>query len=119
MGASSVTGVSGVGSAEKSGLKGPNNMRNQYVPQVCPHIVAAGVATIAAGKTEEAVVLPRALANSAAKYVVMVTPIDAAVSACSVAKTDTDGVMTGFTVTGSGAGDFQWMVVTIGYGLDA
>jgi hypothetical protein len=100
-------------------MKGPNNLRNQYVPQVCPHIVASGIATIANGQTEKAVALPEALAKAAANYVVMVTPVTNTVGDHRVAKTDTNGVMTGFTVTGAGAGEFMWLVATIGYGLDA
>jgi len=132
MGASTVTGR-GQGSAEKSGLKGPSNMRNMFVPQLCPHVVMAGeVVTGGVGDQDEGqavVYFPEGpLPKSEVSYVVLVTPLvevgDAHASDWYVTKTDASSQFDHFhifsTLTGSTSqvGRFMYEVVTVGFGLD-
>ncbi len=117
MGASSVTGVSGVGSAEKLGMKGPGNGRNQYVPLVSPHVVAAGSVTCSSNVAT--VVFPTPLAKAASNYVVMLTSFDASGANASevvvTAKTDVSGVFASFAVAATDAAQVvEWVVFTKG-----
>lgn len=109
MGATSVTGK-GLGAARTQ--KGPGNGRDFWVPQVNPHIIAAGVATLANGTV--AVVFPAALDD--ANYVVMLTPKATLASQAYV----TNVATTGFTITAAGGGteQVQWAAVKAGLGLD-
>lgn len=116
MGASSVTGV-GLGAAEKLGIKGPGNLRNEFVPQVCPHVVAAGTGLI---KTNAcAVAFPEPLALSKTHYVVMWSSEAATLASPYVTKNDTDSKFSDFVITGTAADNtvIDWIVVTAGWGL--
>jgi hypothetical protein len=109
MGATSVTGV-GPGSAE-AGVKGPGNGRNIYVPQVSPHVLAAGSGVLAGGALT--VTFPSALAGSESGYVVMLTT-DAAVAAVAAKTDDADGNFASFDIAGTGTDSVMWMVVNAG-----
>lgn len=116
MGATSVTGV-GVGSSEKSGLKGPGNLRNHFVPVVSPHVVCAG--TVTASSNVLTVTFPTPLSGGGAKYVVMLTVVDSAINASDIvvtAKTDnTDGDFESFAIaTQDAAQVVDYMVVSKG-----
>lgn len=108
MGASSVTGV-GLGGAENQ--KGPGNGRNQYVPLITPHVVAAGSTALVGGSYTHT--FPEVLAETKANYAVVVTSRAAAVAYCST-KTDTDSKFSSFVVTGTGTNEFDWIVVKTG-----
>lgn len=109
MGATSVTGK-GLGAARTQ--KGPGNGRDYWVPQVNPHVVAAGTATLAAGTVN--VKFPAVLAD--ANYVVMVTPTETLANQAYVTSVAT----TGFTIAVSGGGteEVQWVAIKAGLGLD-
>lgn len=126
MTASSVEGI-GAGSAQRSGLRGPSNGRNNFVPQVCPHIVAAG--EVETGTTElpltgfAAVTLPKALPTSSwDDYQIFVTPIFEAHAPTSwyVVKIVTQPIAIFVIVTDATQGQARLMytVVTSGLGLD-
>lgn len=114
MGATSVTGVSGAGMAYNQ--KGPGNLRNQNVPQICPHVVAAGEVTLAAGAAT--VTFPAALSGSESGYVVMLTPRAANLASVSAKTDDADSNFASFAIAGNGTDEVGWMVVKIGWGLD-
>jgi hypothetical protein len=134
MGASSVTGV-GLGSATNSGLKGPSNGRNFFVPQLCPHVVMAGEVVTAHATDQYAgqatVYFPEGpLPKSETEYVVMLTPftrdeLDIRATAWYVVKNDdTNDQFDHFdiysTISGSTGqvGRFMYEVLTVGFGLD-
>lgn len=111
MGATSVTGK-GLGAARTQ--KGPGNGRNFNVPQVNPHIVAAGVATLASNAA--AVAFSPALPEVPAHYAVVVMGVAAGDIYVTKAGTTT---FTGFTITSANAtGEVDWVVVKCGLGLD-
>lgn len=116
MGATSVTGK-GVG-ASYGGIKGPGNNRNFFVPQITPHIVAAGVVTLSGGTAT--VTFPTALTGSGSsttvpKYVVMLTARSATTTLPRVTTlTDTSGNFASFVITGNGTDVIGWTVVTTG-----
>ena len=108
------TSVTGRGQGVATNQKGPGNNRNFFVPQINPHVVAAGTVAMAAG-TEE-VYFPNDLPNAAANYAVIVTGRtndDAYVSA----KTDVSSAFSSFTITATQQ-TVDWVVVSVGYGLD-
>ena len=114
MGATSVTGV-GPGAAE--GNKGPGNGRDQFVPLLTPHVVAAGTVTMA-GETAT-VTFPTPLTGSETGYVVIATVEANAGAAHEIAisaKTDNaDDDFASFTVVGVGStDDVMWSVLTTG-----
>ncbi|MCK9458642.1 MAG: hypothetical protein M0R80_03300 [Proteobacteria bacterium] len=117
MGASSVTGV---GQGVAANLKGPGNNRSFCVPQVCPHVVAAGVGTAAANSLT--VTFPDALDLAAANYVVLVTALGAGAAthnASVVTKHDTSSKFDYFTIYSEGATDeIDWVVIRTGWGID-
>ena len=135
MGANSVTGV-GLGSAEKSGLKGPSNGRNMFVPQICPHVVMAGIVETVNEDGDVysgTVTFPQGpLPLGKDSYIVMVTPVvdsdigSAPTEVWYVTRTETDGQMVSFTVTTTWTAlqvratvpTFMYEVVTAGMGLD-
>jgi len=119
MGATSVTGK-GRGMAKN--LKGPGNERNYFVPQVTPHIVLAGRASISGG--QGTVTFPNALAGAADDYVVMlqVTNTSAAAHGATVhTKTNnSDGKFSSFIIKTENATDpVEYMIVKAGFGLEA
>lgn len=116
MGASSVTGV---GNGAALSQKGPGNGRNYFVPQVNPHVVAAGTVTLAAGTAT--VTFPVALAEAAANYAVMAIPDETIGTSLFVTKADTNSKFSAFTVAetgGASTADVMWVVVKAGFGLD-
>ena len=113
MGASSVTGH-GLGSAFP-GVKGPGNGRNVGVPQVNPHVVAAGNVALVAGAAT--ITFPNVLPEAAANYVVLLTPVAAHLTTVG-AKTNVDSQFSSFTIVGTGTDTVGWVVVKAGYGLD-
>jgi hypothetical protein len=132
MGAASVTGV-GTGSAERSGLKGPGNGRNMFVPQLCPHVVASGVVTTDSSGWADIYFPQGPLPKSKDHYVVFITPKYAQVNLVdgtrpvdwSTSKTNnSDGLFRYFSIWSEraddayGADTFVYSVVTVGFGLD-
>ena len=120
MGATSVTGVSGHGSAEGHGVKGPHNGRDIYLPIVGPHVVCAGNVTLSAGAAQ--VDLPDGFVKgSHTGYSVFLQPINGAVNANETVVVamvdDSDGNFDFFTVAGTGTEVVMWMVVKNGYGV--
>ena len=114
MGASTVTGK-GMGAAHN--LKGPGNNRNYFVPQVNPHVVAAGEVALVGGSLT--VTFPNALAGGEARYVVVLTSTTANAAYVS-AKTDNgDGNFASFEITGTGTDTIGWAVLKTGWGLEA
>jgi hypothetical protein len=119
MGATSVTGI-GMGMAYNQ--KGPGNNRNQFVPEVCPHVIAAGSATCAANAAT--VWFPDHLDAAAANYVVMLTSYDVEAAATHnvhvVTKHDnTASKFDYFTIYSETADDVvDWVVINKGLGLD-
>jgi len=113
MPASSVTGVSGPGSSEGHGMKGPGNARNAFVPLVSPHVVVAGSVALVGGA---ATVSFPPLAHSYVQYVVMVTPIGAsATPAWVISKADNaDGNMISFNLGGTGTQRVEYAVIKAG-----
>lgn len=115
MGASSVTGVSGSGSAENAGQKGPGNGRNQYVPLVSPHVVAAG--TVTCSSNVATVTFGDALAGAPSKYVVLLTPVDSAVNATETVVTAKAGstTFTSFSIAATDSAQVvAWAVISCG-----
>jgi hypothetical protein len=134
MGASSVTGT-GPGSAEKSGLKGPSNGRNMFVPQICPHVVMTGEVEVNENNVATVSFPEGPLPLGEENYVVMVTPVcddldnDAEVENWYVVKTDVSGQFDHFHIYASIEAEeeeegelptakFAYEVVTVGFGLD-
>jgi hypothetical protein len=112
MGATSVTGV---GQGMATNQKGPGNGRNYFVPQVNPHVVAAGTAVLVGGA--KTITFPSALSDSETEYAVLLTS-ETANAAYVSAKTDSSSQFASFTITGTGTDNIMWMVVKNGYGLD-
>jgi hypothetical protein len=116
MGATSVTGV-GPGSA-RAGVKGPGNGRSHFVPQLNPHVVAAGIVTMAGGT--QLVTFPSALAGSETGYIVVVQNSSSVTEAYVDTKTDASGDFASFLITTADVDAvIMWMVVNAGHGLDA
>lgn len=109
MGATSVTGK-GNGTAD-AGVKGPQNNRNHFVPQLSPHVVAAGEVALVAGSAT--ITLPD-LSDAATNYIVMTEVLGSANTSYADNKTDTSGVMTSFDITGTGTDTVQWAVIRKG-----
>ena len=108
MGATSVTGV-GNGAAD-AGVKGPGNGRNHFVPQIGPHILAAGSGVLVGGALT--VTLPSPLSGSESGYVVMVRS-ESANEASILAKTDdSDSNFVSFNIVGTGTDAVMWMVAS-------
>ena len=102
-------GPSGPGSAMGAGVKGPGNGRNIFVPLVSPHIVAAGNATIPVATT--IVVSLQGLTGAATDYSVQANGPHAVTV---TAKTETAGVLTSITLTGTNTDVVDYVVTTIG-----
>lgn len=111
------TSVTGTGTGAAATQKGPGNGRNYWVPQVNPHVVAAGVATLDSS-AHTVVVTFGPLPLAAANYAVLVTSETSTTGALYVTKTDTSSKFTSFTVTGTGDGSVSWAIVSAGLGLD-
>jgi hypothetical protein len=111
MGASSVTGISGPGSAE--GLnKGPGNGRNQYVPLVSPHVIAAGTVTLSSNTA--VVELPKPAAQPASGYAILVTGSTAAAYITGSSNDATTGGLTNFTIHGGSTDSVSYAIVQAG-----
>ena len=116
MSATSVTGLSGKGIAY--GARGPGNKRNQFVPNVCPHVVASGKidATIGGAAT---VVFSDPLVGDKTDYIVLLMGQDDATGSVIITKNATSNKMTGFTVASATASvGLGWVVVNLGQGID-
>lgn len=114
---SGATTTQGAGPGAARNLKGPGNGRNYFVPQVNPHVVAAGTATLDSGVAT--VTFPNELTGSESNYVVMATA-ESSNNVGVSAKTDdtSSGNFESFDLTGSGTDDVMWMVVKAGFGLE-
>jgi hypothetical protein len=113
MAASSVTGKGhGAGYANK----GPHNGRQLYVPLHSPHVLAAGVATMATGTAT--VTFPTPLADSKVKYIVMLTAQSATTTVARVTTlTDnSDASFASFVITAGTSDVVAWTVINIGPG---
>lgn len=113
MGATSVTGK---GRGAASGLKGPGNNRNYFVPQVNPHVVAAGTITLSSGAGE--VTFPNALPLSEDKYVVMLTAEATTNTYVSAKNDNSDDQFASFEIAGGTTDDVMWAVIKKGWGLE-
>jgi hypothetical protein len=117
MGATSVTGVSGVGSAEGH-TKGPNNSRNTYVPLVGPRVIAAGHGQLSTGTL--VVYMPTPIPNGA-NLILSVTEILVSSAVTSDAATIGDvtlnvgGDLIQFTIKGTNNNYVNWLVVNPGF----
>lgn len=114
MGSTNTQGSSGAGSAY--GQKGPGNGRNYYVPQITPHVIAAGYETLSG--TTKVVNFPKSLGKDKAEYAVILTSDSTTVTYVSARTNDTDGFFSGFTITSGNNAHVSWIVVNIGLGLD-
>lgn len=126
MGASSVTGVSGNGSAEGFS-KGPGNGRNIYAPLSSPHIIYCGRATLTSGGESAhttTVSLPTPLPESVVKYGIFLQVVSTSLdndsnvtSADVVVDTSSsdngDGQFYRFTIHGTFSNTVvNWMIVS-------
>ena len=109
MGATSVTGV-GPGAAD--GNKGPGNGRDQFVPLLTPHVVAAGTAVLAAGAAT--VTFPSALSGSETGYSVMLTPEAANLASVSAKTDNSDSDFESFAIAGTATDSVMWSVIKTG-----
>ena len=109
MGATSVTGV-GPGAAD--GNKGPGNGRDQFVPLLTPHVVAAGTVVLAAGAAT--VTFPTPLDGSETNYAVMLTPEATNLASVSAKTDDSDGDFASFAIAGTGTDHVMWSVIKTG-----
>lgn len=111
MGATSVTGVSGVGSAAGN-QKGSEHMSLGVSKLIGPKVSAAGSVTCSG--TTGAVVIP-ALTGSVSDYVIILTSNSATAAYVSTALAEVDD--TGdwsFTVTGASGAVVAWIIVKKG-----
>jgi len=115
MGATSVTGT-GPGAAH-AGVKGPHNGRDFFVPQITPHIIAAGTVALAAGTAT--VTFANPLSGSETGYVVHVTSEGTGNAAVTTKTDNSDGNFASFVITGTGTDSVMWMVANAGMGLNA
>jgi hypothetical protein len=109
MAATSVTGVSGNGSAETN--RGPGNNRNQYVSLLDPHVVYSGYATPSGAEPGSPVFytinLPSNLKDLPEKLTLMI-----AGKAFVITKNlDSDGLVESFGVIGTKKGGFDFVVI--------
>ena len=111
MGATSVTGV-GPGAAD--GNKGPGNGREQFVPLLTPHVVAAGTATLPGVISIVTVTFPNVLAASETEYAVIVTGEGTNNTFISAKTDDANSLFASFEITGNATQDVGWMVVSNG-----
>lgn len=111
MGATSVTGV-GKGSAY--GNKGPHNGRDQFVSNLSPHVVAAGLAELTG--TTLTVTFPTPLVGSKTKYAVLLTSAEASTTPAQVTTltNNSDGDFASFEITNASGKDTFWMIVLKG-----
>jgi hypothetical protein len=109
MGATSVTGV-GPGAAD--GNKGPGNGRDQFVPLLTPHVVAAGTVVLAGGVAT--VTFPTPLDGSEVNYSVMLTPEAANLASVSAKTDNSDGDFASFAVAGGATDNVMWTVIKTG-----
>jgi hypothetical protein len=109
MGATSVTGV-GPGAAD--GNKGPGNGRDQFVPLLTPHVVAAGTVALVAGAAT--VTFPTALDGSETGYAVILTPEATNLASVSAKTDNSDGDFESFAIAGTGTDSVMWAVVKTG-----
>ena len=116
MGATSVTGVSGVGSAERKGNKGSERMTLGVDRLVGPRVVMAGVATVGQGGTVD-VELPN-LVGTVSQYSIQLTPNTGAATFSNFALTGTTNEdltsSAGFTITGTAGAVVYWSVLKNG-----
>ena len=113
MGATSVTGV---GQGAAYGNKGPHNGRDQYVPLLSPHVVAAGFADLSG--TTLTVTFPTPLPGSGAasntgKYVVILTSCEASTTPAQVTTltNNSDGDFASFEITNASGKNTFWAVI--------
>lgn len=108
------TSTQGTGAGPAFNNKGPGNGRNQYVPLVSPHIVAAGLAELT--DTTFTVTFPTPLVGGKASYAVILTAAEANTTAVQVTTlTDnSDGDFASFVITTASGKDVFWAVVKKG-----
>ena len=113
MSASSVTGLSGPGSAE--GLnRGPGNGRNTYVSLISPHVFTAETVTVGGAGTV-LVTFTDPVPGDKANYVVLLTNNTGARAPWVSTKTnDTAGNFNSFTITGTASDVVSYAVVSVG-----
>ena len=116
MSATTVTGQSGRGIAY--GMRGPGNKRNQFVPNVSPHIVAAGNVAMVSGT---ATVQLRATLNMpVTNYAVSAVSQSSTTAVKAVLTADSSTDLASLVITcGAGTDNVSWIIVTAGQGLDS
>jgi len=112
---SGATTTQGTGPGAAAGQKGPGNGRNYFVPQVNPHVVAAGTVALVGGVAT--ITFPNALLGSETGYVVMVTAESTNNVGISSKDDNGDGNFESFDIAGTGTDSVMWMVVKAGFGL--
>ena len=107
----SATSVTGVGNGAAGPVRGPGNNRNQYASLLDPHIVYHG--TVYMGDAEEKLIeLPSSVRDVPEKLTILVTG-----KAYAIFKNVTDGILTGFTISGAKKRDVDFVVVKSPSGL--
>jgi hypothetical protein len=114
MAASSVTGISGPGSAENNGMKGPGNGRNQYVPLVSPHVISANTTTLTGGTS--LITFPAPYLGDKSKYMVFAQAVGGSGTHVNVTQMNNDemGNFASFQLTGASGTVCNWLVVNRG-----
>ena len=106
----SATSVTGVGHGAAGPVRGPGNNRNQYASLLDPHVVYHG--TVYMNADEELIELPSSVRDVPEKLTILV-----AGKAYAILKNVTDGILTGFTISGAKKRDVDFVVVKSPSGL--
>ena len=106
----SATSVTGVGHGAAGPVRGPGNNRNQYASLLDPHVVYHG--TVYMNADEELIELPSSVRDVPEKLTILV-----AGKAYAIFKNVTDGILTGFTISGAKKRDVDFVVVKSPSGL--
>lgn len=107
----SATSVTGVGNGAAGPVRGPGNNRNQYASLLDPHIVYHGTVYMGDGD-EMNVELPSSVRDVPEKLTIL-----CAGKAFGISKNVTDGILTGFTISGAKKRDVDFVVVKSPSGL--
>ena len=106
----SATSVTGVGHGAAGPVRGPGNNRNQYASLLDPHVVYHG--TVYMNADEKLIELPSSVRDVPEKLTILV-----AGKAYAILKNVTDGILTGFTISGAKKRDVDFVVVKSPSGL--
>ena len=106
----SATSVTGVGNGAAGPVRGPGNNRNQYASLLDPHIVFHGTAYM--DNNDITIDLPVSVRDVPEKLTIL-----CAGKAFGIYKEITDGILTGFTISGAKKRDVDFVVVKSPSGL--